>query len=78
MHERRRNSKWLPELFLLLQFIAMFLFSYISYDILLVFAMPAEILLPVLLLANIIYAVKFYNRYVQVKNRTRYMEYCSK
>ena len=75
MHERRKNSKWLPEIFLLLQIIAMLLFSYVSYVVLVVFGMPQQLLLAALALGNIIYLVKFYNRYVQVMQRTKYMEY---
>ena len=78
MQERRRNSKWLPEIFFILQLIAMLLFSYVSYVILGVFSMPPKLLLGVLIVANIIYFIKFYNRYIQVKNRTKYIEYCSK
>ena len=75
MQERRKNSKWLPEIFLLLQIIAMFLFSYVSYVVLEVFGMPRQLLVSVLVIGNIIYLVKFYNRYIQVRNRTKYMEY---
>jgi hypothetical protein len=75
MYERRRNSKWLPEIFLLLQTVAMLLFSYISYGILLNFNMPKIPLLAIFTLINVFYFIKFHARYIAVKNRTKYMNY---
>lgn len=75
MHERRRNSKWLPEIFLLLQIVAMLLFSYVAYVVLGAFGMPKQLLLAALVLGNVLYLVKFYSRYTQVVQRTKYMEY---
>lgn len=75
MRERRKNSKILPELFLFLQIIAMLLFSYVSYVILLSLGMPKNFLLVALMAGNLIYLMKFYHRYIAVKNRTRYMNY---
>ena len=59
MHERRRNSKWLPEIFLLLQIIAMLLFSYLSYVVLEALGMPKQFLLAALAVGNIILSSAF-------------------
>jgi len=75
MHERRRNSRWLPEIFLLLQTVAMLLFSYISYGILINLNMPQIPLLAIFAVANAFYFIKFHARYIEVKNRTKYMNY---
>jgi len=75
MRERRKNSKMLPELFLSLQIVAMFLFSYVAYVILLSLGVPESFLLAVLMMGNVIYLMKFHHRYIEVKNRTKYMRY---
>ncbi len=75
MQERRRDSKWLPEIFLFLQMIATFLFSYISYGILLNFSMPHILLILFLGVVNVFYFLKFHTRYLEVKNRTKYLRY---
>ena len=77
MHERRRNSKWLPEFFLLLQTIAMLLFTYISYGVLINFKMPQVPLLLLFAVANAFYIIKFYLRFIEIKERTKYMNYTS-
>jgi hypothetical protein len=75
MQERRRNAKYLPEIFLLLQLTAMLLFSYISYEILINLQMPQGFLFFVLAVANVYYTMRFYSRYLVVKNRTKYLHY---
>lgn len=75
MHNRRKKSKILPILFLFLQIIALFLLSYFIYFLFTGLDIPSSLVLVILLIGNIFLIMKFFARYVAIKNRTRYMDY---
>ena len=75
MHNRRKKSKILPILFLFLQIIALFLLSYLIYFLFTEMGVSSTLVLMILLIGNIFAIMKFFARYVEIKNRTRYMDY---
>ncbi len=75
MHDRRKKSKILPVLFLFLQITAFFTVSYFFYLLLATMGLSSNFVLAVLMIVNIFAIIKFFIRYVEIKNRTRYMDY---
>jgi len=75
MHDRRKKSRILPILFLFLQIIAFLLASYFLYLLLIEMEVSTTLVLVFLLIANIFAIIKFFTRYFEIKNRTKYMDY---
>ena len=75
MLDRRKKSKILPIFFLFLQITAFLLASYFLYMLLVGLGMFAQLVLVTILVINIFAIIKFFTRYFEIKNRTKYMDY---
>lgn len=75
MYDRRHKSKILPMFFLFLQIIAFMLASYFLYLLLVEIGVSASLVLVVILVINIFAIIKFFARYAEVKNRTKYRDF---
>jgi membrane protein implicated in regulation of membrane protease activity len=75
MLDRRKKSKILPILFLFLQITAFLLASYFLYLLLIAMGVSATLVLMIILMMNIFVIIKFFTRYFEIKNRTKYRDY---
>jgi hypothetical protein len=75
MHDRRHKSKILPVLFLFLQILAFILASYFLYLLLAEIGVSESLVIVVILVVNIFAIIKFFAKYAEVKNRTKYKDF---
>lgn len=75
MHDRRHKSNILPILFLFLQIIAFMLASYFLYLLLVEIGVSVNLVIIVILIANLFAIIKFFTRYFEVKSRTKYQDF---